>query len=149
MAKGFFAEGSYQYSLDRENRKLLLKIPFRGGAAQLHNPAGTARTLENILASEFSLSYQVEIVEREGADEYLAAFEEEISAEYRRAIAECDAGSAAAPPAESDRSAPVKEPGKRVTTLLGSPAPAEKLSEGIFRLGNAVFDLSAPDPYLR
>ncbi len=158
LGHGFFEEGRYSFDLTPDRTRLTLKIPFEGGAALLHDAAGTARTIEGILASEFyagrgeDCPIRVSIVEGEGAERYREELDRRVAQDIAAAVNEPFIPPADLLSREGEDAEDGEDPGQaappatRVTSLYGEDPPedGEEVAPGVYRLGKAVFDLREP-----
>ena len=148
VARGFFS--NYDYSLDTEKGELTVEIPFDDGGINLLEDAKTPRVIENIIASEFSIAIKVTLKHtKNGAADY-NNFQKQRLEELDRQIqrAEKHYESAQSQRASSsDRSAPAQtdEPQyPRVASIFSDEVSAEVV-DGICKIGNSTFDVSAPE----
>jgi len=142
---GFFD----RYEATVEEGRILISIPFLSGGIALLDLAKTGQILSGIIRSEFSLSYEVQIVQSADSAQCFSDYEsaqrawlEKEAAEiprreamYRAArAAEAEAASA---PAEADKpSLP------RVASLFDGAETVEYLPDNIVRAGRMEFDIS-------
>ncbi len=140
VCSGFFD----RYELERAENKITVKIPFSHGAITLLDLSKTARVIEGIIMSEFSLQIEVEIKQSENAEaeyaEYMARQLEKlnstsaaISAEYARMESARLSEMPSKPPEEEKPVLP------RVASLFSGDDVAEVLDESRIKCGKITF----------
>lgn len=147
VINGFFD----RYELELNGDKLSVSIPFSHGGITLLDLAQTARVIEGIIRSEFSLNLSVEIKQSGDAEEQYAEFmthqleklnsaAESIVTEHARLEEEAKKSEAAAVTEVEEK--PVLP---RVFSLFEGEDYAEVLEEGKIKSGKIVFNTSKPE----
>ena len=141
VSNGFFND----CDIGIEGEKITLSVPFTAGGVDLLDLGRTGDIIAGIIRSEFSLSYQVEIQQRE---DYLAHFEAYIQQQNQeiREYQERTAAQAAQYQAEQEKKAqeeaaanPVYE---RVESLFDGDAQVETVGDALIQAGKMIFDVS-------
>lgn len=141
VTNGFFND----YSADIDGDLITIKLPFVAGGIDLLEEAETNQVLSNIIKSEFSLDYKINIVQREDYADYnpLASMEEEIVRMASDAYNNMAIYSETESKDEDVRIVPELNL-DRVTTLNPDKSAFEIISENIVRSGFMKFDISSP-----
>ncbi len=144
VSNGFFND----CNIKLEGDKITLSVPFTAGGVELLDLGRTGDIIAGILRSEFSLSYQVEIVQSE---DYLAYFEQynqqqnqEIREYQQRAEAQAAQYQAELEKKAQEEAAanPVYE---RVESLFGGDSQVEAVGDSLIHVGKMTFDVSGGD----
>ncbi len=136
VSKGFFKD--YRASID--GNRIVIEIGFSNGGIELLYQADTHEVLQNILYSEFGLSFEVTIRQAEGYAFDYADYEQE----QKRTLLDIAAESFSATTVEVNE--PPQPELKRVISLMGDGiASAEVQADGIVKVGNLTFDVSVPE----
>ncbi len=136
VSRGFFKD----YRATLEDGRIIVEIAFGNGGIEILYRADTPKVLSDIIRSEFSLTYDVEIRQQ---DDYVFDYES-----YER---EKDAVliSMAAEEFEKRKEVTVEidQPErKRVVSLYGSGISTPEVEgDGIVKVGNMTFDISSPE----
>ncbi len=139
VSKGFFEH----YTARLDGNKIVIEIGFPDGGIELLYKAETPQILSAIVKSEFGLSFETEIRQTEGYSFDYAGYEKE------QAKALLDLPAEPSFRRQDKVTVEVKEPEpiRKMLPLLGSElTEAQQTEEGFYRVGNAVFDVSAPQP---
>ena len=144
VAKGFFSK--YRFQL--ENNTLTVEIPFTENGVRLLYDAQTPAVMQGVILSEFGLNVKVNIVHT--SDELFLASNnslEMLMQEFDKRMAEEARAYEAREASRLTSSAPSAEEADmlpRKTTLFDENA-VPSVEDGICRIGNGVFDISAPE----
>jgi len=137
VSKGFFKD--YRARLD--GNRITIEIGFSNGGIELLYQADTHEVLQNILRSEFGLSFEVTIRQEDGYVFDYAGYEQE----QKKALLDIAADSFSATTVEVNE--PPQPELKRVISLMGDGiTSAEVQSDGTVKVGNLTFDVSSPEP---
>ncbi len=145
VAKGFFSR--FDYELDKNERTLVITIPFSSGGISLLHDANTPKVIEKIILSEFGLSYTVTIQKSIGADNY----EDSIySAERQRIQSQVKQASVEYANRENgdERFADNIETSESALPRTSSILPkteAASVKDGIFSSGYMKFNIAEPN----
>ncbi len=136
VSKGFFRD----YKAYIENGRIIVEIAFGNGGIELLYHADTHNILSNIIRSEFSLSYEVEIRQESG---YVFDYEKYEQAQNADLISMSEAEFAQ----KGDVSVEINEPErKRVVSLYGDGISTPEITDGgTIKVGNMTFDISSPE----
>ncbi|MBQ8511380.1 MAG: PolC-type DNA polymerase III [Clostridia bacterium] len=148
VVSGFFDK----YELEQDGETIVIRIPFTQGGITLLNLAETARIIEGIIYSEFSISVHIQIEKTADAEqqyaEYVAKQMERlnsesahISAEYERMMQEAERAQSM-PQAPEVEEKPVLP---RVQSLFDGSDYPETVREGVVHSGKIDFDISSPE----
>lgn len=141
VSNGFFNDCDIKIEED----KITLSVPFTAGGVELLDLGRTGDIIAGIIRSEFSLSYQVEILQSE---DYLTHFEEYRRQQDReiREYQERTAAQAAQYQAHQEKKAqeeaqesPVYQ---RVESLFDGEAQIEAIGSSLIHAGKMTFDVS-------
>ncbi len=136
VSRGFFKD----YRASIEDNKIIIEIAFGNGGIEILYRADTPKVLSDIIRSEFSLTYEVEIKQQ---DDYVFDYQSYESEKNALLI------SMAAEEFERSKDVTVEiaEPErKRVVSLYGSDISTPLTGEnGTVKVGNMTFDLSSPE----
>jgi len=136
VSRGFFKD--YRISVD--GNRITLEIAFTNGGIELLYHADTPRILEQILKSEFGLTFEVEIRQEQGYTFDFDGYEKEQSRLLLDLAAE-QITTADVPTVET--SEPER---KHVVSLLGEGITSAQVDDnGHVKVGNMEFDVSAPE----
>ncbi len=128
VAHGFFYD--YDYTIDRNTRKIEIKIGFSNGGIQLLYNDDTPQIAEQIIKDEFGLEYSVSIVRDEAVAKRLQ--------DFQTARAKADEEKQL----ERKREEMAKNP---APSAYDRGTPLEYIDEKTVRCGRMVFDISAPE----
>lgn len=146
VSNGFFND----CSIKLEEDKITLSVPFTAGGVELLDLGRTSDIIAGIIRSEFSLSYQVEIVQSE---DYLAHFEQYTQQQNQqiREYQERANAQAAQYKAEQERKAqeeaeanPVFE---RVESLFDGDSKVETIGDSLIHIGKMTFNVSGGEVF--
>ena len=136
VSKGFFKD----YRAKVDGNRITIEIGVSGGGIELLYQADTHEILQNILRSEFGLSFEVTIRQEEGYTFDYAGYEQE----QKRVLLDIAAESFSATTVEVNE--PPQPELKRVISLMGDGiASTEVMSDGTVKVGNLTFDVSTPE----
>jgi len=144
VARGFFSK--YRYNL--EDKTLSIEIPFTENGVKLLYDARTPDVIQGILFSEFGLNIKVNITHtndeiflasNNSLEKYIEDFDKRMSAEAKAYEARMSERLSSAPPSIEEA-----EMLPRKTTLFDENA-VPTIEDGICRIGNGLFDVSAPE----
>lgn len=146
VINGFFDH----YEQSMEGNTITLCIPFAQGGIELLDLAKTGQILAGIIHSEFSLDYEVKVVQSADYAERCSDYEASRAEWIRREAAQIPAREAArqaAHQAEVKAAAPAEEKPqyRRVASLFEGSDTAETEEDGTIRSGRITFDVSAPE----
>ena len=144
VARGFFTK--YRFNL--ENNTLTIEIPFDENGVRLLYDARTPNVMQGIILSEFGINVRVNIVHtsdeiflasNNSLEKFKEDFEKRMAAEEKTYEARMATRLSATPPsAEEANMLP------RKTSLFDENA-IPTVTDGICKIGNTAFDISAPE----
>ncbi len=136
VSRGFFND----YVAYIENEKIIVEIGFANGGIEILYRADTPKILSDIIRSEFSLTYDVEIRQK---DDYVFDYDSYVNEQIEvlnSMMPEAD---------DDDKSAPNEEAQpdlKRVVSLYSDGISTPEFNEdGTVKVGNMTFDISSPE----
>jgi len=148
VSTGFFNRYSLEENADGG---AVVKIAFGAEGIGLLDAAKTAQIMSNIIKAEFGIDYSVKIESNGDAQSYESFAQKqnehlkELNAKAKREILDVIAQEK-----EKEKEAPTKETAEkpehaRVSTLYKESLAFERTDDGLFHIGNMVFDVSSPE----
>ncbi len=137
VSQGFFKD----YRARVDGNRITIEIGFSNGGIELLYQADTHEVLQNILRSEFGLTFEVTIRQEDGYVFDYAGYEQE----QKKALLDIAADSFSATTVEINE--PPQPELKRVISLMGDGITSAAVQpDGTVKVGNLTFDVSSPEP---
>ena len=139
VSRGFFDGFRYTF----EEGIITIEIPFADGGVMLLNEAGTNEVIKNIIKSEFSLGFEVQI--HRGGD-YMAGYEQMLEEQEQTLarIRQENVENRQALKDQAEKEAEEEKPLEKVSTLFDSALSFSAETDTIYQIGNCRFDVSEP-----
>ena len=141
VANGFFND--YSVVTDDEEMRITVMIPFAVGGIDLLDMAETNNVLSNIIRSEFSLDYSVNIIQSENYSDDGKTLLDSENERFARIISDAQLAHAEIQESETEEKAAELNL-TRVSTLFPEKSAFEIFDENTVRSGQMKFDISSP-----
>ncbi len=140
VSRGFFDS----YSAEITENKIVIEIAFSNGGIELLYKAETPSIISGIIKSEFGLDYEVEVRKDEGYTFDYAGYQKE--QDKRLSEIPVDRSFMSGGKGTVEITEPEKPQLKKAVSLSGDgEGVAENLGNGVYKIGNTVFDASSPE----